>query len=85
MKFQGIKEVYDFKNFNLNEKLNQEYLISICSNEEIYFLFNYSFFKTPFIDLNKKENPNSYNRKRGFRYKLIDFLFIPYDYFKSLF
>ncbi len=76
----------NFDRFNLEGSLEQEYMISICSNSKLTVRNSDSFFTNEEMDKFLIEEMISKRIKKiksGFRYRLVDFLFMPWDLIKG--
>ncbi|MBC6369020.1 bifunctional 2-polyprenyl-6-hydroxyphenol methylase/3-demethylubiquinol 3-O-methyltransferase UbiG [Algoriphagus sp. AK58] len=76
----------DFQGIQQHKDLEQEYLIAVCSNFQLESTLSTSFFSDE--ELNKNEVEELVTRrvrkfKSGFRYRLVDILFKPWDIFRD--
>lgn len=77
----------DFQEIQQHKDLNQEYLIAICSNFQIKSPFRTTFFSGEDIiknELNELVYSQVSKFKSGFRYRLADILFKPWDILKDM-
>ncbi|AMQ57487.1 class I SAM-dependent methyltransferase [Algoriphagus sanaruensis] len=77
----------DFQGFDLRAGFHPEYLVAICSNQPIATLDMDSLFTNPINEKIMVEEIVAAKIKRlksGFRYRLIDSIFKPWDLIKSL-
>ena len=77
----------DFKEIHQHKDLNQEYLIAICSNSQLEQNFTTTFFSAEDLEKNEMEHLISSRVKKfksGFRYRLADILFKPWDILKDV-
>lgn len=77
----------DFNEIQQQKNLNQEYLIAICSNIQIEQPLTTTFFNGEQLKKNEMEGLISTRLKKfksGFRYRLADILFKPWDILKSV-
>jgi len=73
----------NFKSLQLKESFEIEYMIAVCSNNELTTRKSDSFFIKQEID-NQMTYEKLKKLKSGFRYRLIDFLFKPLDLMKQV-
>lgn len=76
----------NFQNIDLDLDFKQEYLVAVCSNRLLEISLSTTFFNSGVLDKDILEEMVA-NRikkiKSGFRYRLIDFLFRPWDLLKG--
>lgn len=75
----------NFNGLDLNQSVGNEYLIAICSNMEVRAPTSNSFFDSFELEKDFIEEIVSYKIKKwksGFRYRMIDMLFKPWDIIK---
>lgn len=76
----------NFNRFDLEGNLEQEYMVAICSSKELNVQYSDSIFSSEEMNkhlIEEKVSERIKKIKSGFRYRLADFLFNPWDIIKG--